>query len=100
MIAIVFLLGLLAVTLFAAATTGQALPVSEILMLTGIFVVFFGSGVYIAAVLGVLGVLTGFFFTDRGRGECGHHPKQRDAANARDGPAVAQQAFDGSIGMR
>ena len=65
MIAIVFLLGLLAVTLFAAATTGQALPVAEILMLTGVFVVFFGSGVYIAAVLGVLGVLTGFFFTDR-----------------------------------
>ncbi|MBW6397899.1 TRAP transporter large permease subunit [Roseomonas sp. HJA6] len=65
MIAIVFLLGLLGVTLFAAASTGQALPVSEILMLTAVFVVFFGSGVYIAAVLGVLGVLTAFFFSDR-----------------------------------
>ena len=44
--------------------------------------------------------LYGFFFSGRGRGECGHHPKQRNATNARDGPAVAQQAFDGSIGMR
>nr|WP_246523614.1 TRAP transporter large permease [Neoroseomonas eburnea] len=34
-------------------------------MLTGVFVVFFGSGVYIAAVLGVLGVLTGLMFSDR-----------------------------------
>ena len=65
MIAIVFLLGLLAVTIFAAASTGQALPIPEILMLVGVFVVFFGSGVYIAAVLGVLGVLTGFIFSDR-----------------------------------
>ncbi len=65
MIAIVFLLGLLAVTIFAAASTGQALPVSEILMLTAVFVAFFGSGVYIAAVLGLLGVLTGLVFSDR-----------------------------------
>lgn len=65
MIAIVFLLGLLGVTIFAAATTGQALPIPEILMLTAVFVVFFGSGVYIAAVLGVLGVLTAFLFSDR-----------------------------------
>lgn len=65
MIAIVFLLALLGVTVFAAATTGQALPVAEILMLIGVFVVFFGSGVYIAAVLGALGVLTGFLFSDR-----------------------------------
>lgn len=65
MIAIVFLLALLGVTIFAAASGGQALPMAEILMLTGIFVVFFGSGVYIAAVLGVLGVLTGLMFSDR-----------------------------------
>ncbi len=65
MIAIVFLLGLLGVTIFAAATTGQALPIPEILMLVAVFLVFFGSGVYIAAVLGVLGVLTGFMFSDR-----------------------------------
>jgi C4-dicarboxylate transporter, DctM subunit len=65
MIAIVFLIGLLGVTIFAAATTGQALPIPEILMLMAVFLVFFGSGVYIAAVLGVLGVLTGFMFSDR-----------------------------------
>jgi C4-dicarboxylate transporter DctM subunit len=64
-IAIVFLLGLLGVTIFAAASTGQALPIAEILMLMGVFVAFFGSGVYIAAVLGVLGVLTALFFSDR-----------------------------------
>ncbi|MFM7303424.1 MAG: TRAP transporter large permease subunit, partial [Alphaproteobacteria bacterium] len=65
MIAIVFLLGLLAVTIFAAASGAQALPIAEIMMLVGIFVLFFGSGVYIAAVLGILGVLIGFLFSDR-----------------------------------
>jgi hypothetical protein len=35
MIAIVFLLGLLGVTIFAAATGTQALPIAEILMLVG-----------------------------------------------------------------
>jgi len=65
MIAIVFLLGLLGVTIFAAAATGQVLPISEILMLVAVFVLFFGSGVYIAAVLGILGILTGFLFSDR-----------------------------------
>lgn len=65
MIAIVFLLALLGVTVFAAATTGQAVPIAEILMLIGVFVIFFGSGVYIAAVLGALGVLIGFMFSDR-----------------------------------
>ena len=44
MIAIVFLLMLLAVTIFAAATGSQALPIGEILMLVGVFVLFFGSG--------------------------------------------------------
>lgn len=65
MIAIVFLLGLLGVLVFAAASGAQALPIAEILMLIGVFVVFFGSGVYIAAVLGVLAFLTGFMFSDR-----------------------------------
>jgi len=40
MIAIVFLLGLLAVTIFAAATGTETLPIAEILMLVGIFVLF------------------------------------------------------------
>jgi tripartite ATP-independent transporter DctM subunit len=65
MIAIVFLLGLLGVLVVAAAAGAQALPIAEILMLIGVFVIFFGSGVYIAAVLGVLAFLTGFIFSDR-----------------------------------
>jgi C4-dicarboxylate transporter, DctM subunit len=65
MIAVAFLLVLLAVAIVAAASGGQALPVPEILALAAVFVVFFGAGVYIAAVLGILGILTGFVFSDR-----------------------------------
>ncbi|MCW8084990.1 TRAP transporter large permease [Sabulicella glaciei] len=65
MIAIVFLLGLLGALIFAAASGVSALPVAEILMLVGIFIVFFGAGVHIAAVLGVLAFLVGFLFSDR-----------------------------------
>ncbi|RYJ00230.1 MAG: hypothetical protein EON47_14435, partial [Acetobacteraceae bacterium] len=65
MIAVVFLLLLLAGAVFAAANGGQAVPVVEILALTGAFLVFFGAGVYIAAVLGLLGVLIGLTFSDR-----------------------------------
>lgn len=63
MIALLVLLGLLAVALVAAG--GAALPVAEILMLVGVFLVFFGAGVHVAAVLGVLAFLTGFWFSDR-----------------------------------
>ncbi|MFZ4409905.1 MAG: TRAP transporter large permease subunit, partial [Paracraurococcus sp.] len=65
MIAVVFLLVLLAGAIFAAASGGQAVPVLEILALTGAFLVFFGAGVYIAAVLGLLGILIGLTFSDR-----------------------------------
>ncbi|MFC7539517.1 hypothetical protein ACFQU2_08670 [Siccirubricoccus deserti] len=65
MIAVVLLLVLLGVAVFAAATGGQAVPVVEILALTGAFLVFFGAGVYIAAVLGLLGILIGLTFSDR-----------------------------------
>ncbi len=65
MIAIIFLLLLLGASIIGAAATGQALPVAEIMMLVAIFLVFFGAGVYIAAVLGVLGVLIGLIFSDR-----------------------------------
>lgn len=65
MIAIIFLLMLLVASVVGAAATGQALPIAEILMLVSIFLVFFGAGVYIAAVLGVLGVLIGLMFSDR-----------------------------------
>jgi len=65
MIAIVFLLGLLGLALFAAASGQPALPIAEILALTGVFLVFFGAGVYVAAVLGLLGILVGLTFSDR-----------------------------------
>lgn len=65
MIAIVLLLLLLGVAVFAAVTGGEAIPITEILALTGVFLVFFGAGVYIAAVLGLLGILVGLTFSDR-----------------------------------
>jgi tripartite ATP-independent transporter DctM subunit len=65
MIAVVFLLFILAAAIYAAATGGQAVPVMEILALTGVFLVFFGAGVYIAAALGLLGILIGLTFSDR-----------------------------------
>jgi tripartite ATP-independent transporter DctM subunit len=65
-IAILFLLVLLVIVIVVSQTTGvAALPVGEIMMLIGLFVVFFGSGIYIAAVLGTLALLAGFFFSDR-----------------------------------
>lgn len=65
MIALVFLLSLLAVLSFAAASGAAALPIYEILMLIGVFLIFFSAGVYIGAVLGVLSFLIGFGFSDR-----------------------------------
>lgn len=65
MIAIVFLLALLAIAVFAASQGAAALPIGEIMMLVGLFLVFFGSGVYIAVVLGALALLSGFIFSDR-----------------------------------
>lgn len=65
MIAVVFLLALLGVAIFAAATGSADVPVVEILALTGVFLLFFGSGVYVAAVLGLLGILVGLVFSDR-----------------------------------
>lgn len=65
MIAIIFLLVMLAVAIFAASQGAAALPIGEIMMLVGLFLVFFGSGVYIAVVLGALALLSGFMFSDR-----------------------------------
>ncbi|HYF52674.1 MAG TPA: TRAP transporter large permease, partial [Salinarimonas sp.] len=66
MIAAVFLLILLAimigVSLFGGGTT---VPLAETLTLVGILTIFFGSGVYIGAALGALGLLIGFGFSDR-----------------------------------
>ena len=67
MIAVVFLVLLVAVMLVAAMfgqTTGP-LPIAELLVLIALFCLFFGAGVYIAAVLGVLGLIFGFAFSDR-----------------------------------
>ena len=65
MIAILFLLVLLAIAIFAASQGAAALPIGEIMMLVGLFLVFFGSGVYVAVVLGALALLSGFIFSDR-----------------------------------
>ncbi|MCK8787750.1 TRAP transporter large permease subunit [Roseomonas sp. NAR14] len=65
MIAILFLLVLLGVTVFAAASGGPAVPIAEILGLIAVFTVFFGAGVHVSVVLGLLALLTGFIFSDR-----------------------------------
>jgi C4-dicarboxylate transporter DctM subunit len=67
MITIVFLLVLIAVLVGVAMFGGEVghLPIGEILALIGLFVLFFGSGVYIGAALGVLGLIAGFAFSDR-----------------------------------
>lgn len=68
MIAVVFLLLLLAVTigasLFGGASASQV-PAGQILMLVGLFCLFFGAGIYVAAALGLLGIIAGFAFSDR-----------------------------------
>ena len=54
------------VAIFAASWGAAALPpIGEIMMLVGLFLVFFGSGVYIAVVLGALALLSGLIFSDR-----------------------------------
>jgi len=67
-IAVVFLILLLAVTvgasLFGGASASQV-PVGQILMLVGLFCLFFGAGIYVAAALGLLGIIAGFAFSDR-----------------------------------
>lgn len=65
MIAVVFLLILLGITVASALTGGGSAPVAEIILLVGVMCTFFGSGVYIGAALGALGLLAGFAFSDR-----------------------------------
>lgn len=67
MIAIVFLL-LLAGTMIGLSFTGSgpgATLIGEILLLVGLFAVFFGMGIYVGAALGMLGLIVGFAFSDR-----------------------------------
>ncbi|QCI65023.1 TRAP transporter large permease [Phreatobacter stygius] len=67
MIAIVFLL-ILAGTMLGLSLTGSGPAsglVGEILLLVGLFAVFFGMGIYVGAALGVLGLIVGYAFSDR-----------------------------------
>lgn len=67
MIAVVFLLALVgtmvALTLTGHAGTGEL--TGEILLLAGLFALFFGMGIYVGAALGVLGIIVGYAFSDR-----------------------------------
>ncbi len=67
MIAVLFLLVLLAIMVMAAWYGGGSggLPIAEIAMLVGVFGVFFAAGIYVGAALGVLALLAGFVFSDR-----------------------------------
>ncbi len=67
MIAIIFLLVLVGLTIVLSlmgAGPGNVL-IWESLLLVGLFVVFFGAGIYVAAALGALGLIIGFAFSDR-----------------------------------
>jgi tripartite ATP-independent transporter DctM subunit len=67
MIAILFLLvlvGLTVVLSLIGAGPGQVL-IWESLLLVVLFCLFFGAGIYVAAALGVLGLIVGFAFSDR-----------------------------------
>jgi len=65
-IAILFLIILLAILVYAASIgMATTLPIGETLMLIGLFLAFFGAGVYIAVVLGALALIAGFAFSGR-----------------------------------
>lgn len=67
MIAIVFLLtlvGLMVGMSFMGIGPGNML-IGEVLLLVGLFLLFFGAGIYVGAALGVLGLIIGFAFSDR-----------------------------------
>jgi len=66
-IAILFLLVLVGLTVVLSLTgagPGNVL-IWESLLLVGLFCLFFGAGIYVAAALGVLGLIVGFAFSDR-----------------------------------
>jgi C4-dicarboxylate transporter DctM subunit len=65
-IAIVFLV-VLAGTLIGLSFTGANVAsglIPQILMLVGLFAVFFGMGIHVGAALGVLGLIAGYAFSD------------------------------------
>jgi hypothetical protein len=51
-------------SLFGGVSASQ-IPVGQILMLVGLFCLFFGAGIYVAAALGLLGIIAGFAFSER-----------------------------------
>ena len=68
MIAVLFLVILLLVSVAAALFGGaslSSLPIGQIVVLIGLFCLFFGAGIYIAAALGILGIIAGFAFSER-----------------------------------
>src|SRR5260221_12811561 len=66
MIAVLVLLSMLVGAIVMALFGGGSnLPIPEIVLLSAIFCVFFGAGIYIAAALGILGLLVGVTFSDR-----------------------------------
>jgi tripartite ATP-independent transporter DctM subunit len=66
MIVIALLFVLLVVFLFLAATgVGPSVGIVELVVLSAVFVVFFFSGVYVAAALGILGLLADLAFSSR-----------------------------------
>ena len=67
MIASLFLLVLIGLMGFLAATGTVAMsgPIAGLALLSVVFLVFFCAGIYVAAALGVLGLLAGFAFSDR-----------------------------------
>lgn len=66
MIAVIVLLIVLAIILFMSFSgQGTDVPIWPILALCLMFGVFFAAGVYIAATLGILGLVTGFVFSTR-----------------------------------
>ena len=68
MIAVLFLVVLLVVSVVAVLFGGGSisqLPVTQITVLIVLFCLFFGAGIYIAAALGILGIIAGFAFSER-----------------------------------
>src|SRR6185369_10820287 len=68
MIAVIFLVVLLVVSVVAVLMGGGSLsqlPLVQIAVLIALFCAFFAAGIYIAAALGILGIIAGFAFSDR-----------------------------------
>ncbi len=66
MITVAFLLILVVLTLFFTLTgAGPGGAVGGLALLSVVFIIFFCAGIYVAAALGVLGLLAAFFFSTR-----------------------------------